>query len=273
MMPSQSRVKLNRRGLTELVLICAFLALLTFAVWSWQTNGGHVTAMESALSEPQSALLPQVLHHPAIILTAVIAEFILLLAFVLAVVPMGWWLRMDYIVAGQPAAPTTLLRWLAQLLRPRHGQETLIEGEIALNEAGEPLDPQQAAELAAYAAQQAEDAASQANSDQPPGGWHQNLNTVSHSANSTEAAAKVGTAQPHAPAEGPLKDVLNFDEEEAEEDDPLADLANIKDILSSAFDEDGGLDPVREALARDLEEINVMTIRKTAHQIVATFNQ
>ena len=69
----------------------------------------------------------------------------------------------------------------------------------------------------------------------------------------------------------PVSDVLNF--EETPQDDPLADLANIGDILSSAFDEDAGVDPDLEALGRTLDDIEMESVHRTARSILATFLQ
>jgi hypothetical protein len=302
MMQPQSRIKLNHRGLTELVLACAFLSLLTLAVWSWQMNGGHVTAMDSALPEAQSALMPQVLRHPVIILSAVVAEFILLLAIVLALVPPAWWLRADHLWGTDSAAAATPLRWLgAKMQQIGHSQTGAGEGQFAVNEAGEPIYYEQpgvpgmaANQLSGLPGQpagvpvlaqpvpgQMQSGQSMPGQTQPgqpvpgqpvPGQTQQGQTLSGQPAAGTDAPpVQANTPQSAVPSPAPLTEVLNFDQQE--EDDPLADLANIKDILSSAFDEDAGVDPDREALARSLDEVNVTTIRKTARQIVATFNQ
>jgi hypothetical protein len=70
---------------------------------------------------------------------------------------------------------------------------------------------------------------------------------------------------------GPTNDVLNF--EETEEEDPLADLADIGDILNSAFDEDSAIDPEREAISRSLDEVEIMALARNARQVLATFQQ
>lgn len=307
MMRSPSRIILNRRGLTELVSICAFLSLLTFALWSWQTNGGHVAAMEAALPEPQRSLMPQILRHPAIILSVVTTEFILLLAFVLAVVPPAWWLRADHLFGTKPAAETTPLRWLnTKMQQIGHTQAKAKKGQIAVNETGEPIYyeqpeapgvaanqfsrlPEQPAGIPVQGepmpgqAQAAQSVPGQAQSGQmqsgqmQPGQAQPGQSTPDQPTPGQPAVgadtppAQAGTPQSTASLSAPLTDVLNFEEEE--EDDPLADLANIKDILSSAFDEDAGVDPDREALAGSLDDVSVMTIRTTARQVAATFNQ
>src|SRR5262245_41245704 len=106
--PPQSRIKLNRRGLTELLLACAFLALSTWAIWSWRVQGGHVSAMEAGVAEPLG-LLPQILRHPAIILSVIFTEFILLLALTLALVPPAWWLHTEHPMEGAGVTPATPL--------------------------------------------------------------------------------------------------------------------------------------------------------------------
>ena len=115
--PTKSQIILNRRGLTELVLACAFLSLLTIALWSWQNKGGYVTAMDSVTIEGAAALLPQIMRHPAIMLSAAVTEFVLLLALLLAVVPITWWLQTDAVMAGAQARVTTPLHWLGEKLR------------------------------------------------------------------------------------------------------------------------------------------------------------
>jgi hypothetical protein len=76
---------------------------------------------------------------------------------------------------------------------------------------------------------------------------------------------------PTAPPPGQTSDILNFDEQE--EDDPLADLADIGDILSSAFDDESAIDPEREALSRGLDEIDMKALLKDARNVLATFKQ
>lgn len=84
------------------------------------------------------------------------------------------------------------------------------------------------------------------------------------------AAAPPADGQPSVAPPAPLSSVLNF-EEVVDEDDPLAGLGDIKDILSSAFDDDSALDPDREALGRSLDDVNIRTLLRTAHQVRAAF--
>jgi hypothetical protein len=322
----QSRVKVNRRGLVELALACAFLALLTFAVWSWQVDGESVVALGSALPEQQSALLPQIMRDPTIKLASVFAEFVLLLAVALAVAPPAWWLQAEHILGTEPVLSTTPLRWLGHVIQNSHNQNSHnqnIQGQnsqsetsneqVATNGAGEPIyyqqpsgvvnplnmPPVQPGAAPAYPPQ-----TGQAQPGQPvpvpqvPG---QPLPGQPQPGQPAPAPQVPGQPQPGQPLPGqaqpvpgqaatvtevqpvqaaapeataplaPLTEVLNFDEEAT--DDPLADLANIKDILSSAFDEDEGIDPDRLALANSLDEVDMPLIRTTARQIFATFVQ
>ena len=126
---SKSHLKLNRRGLTELVLACAFLSLFTFALWSWQNNG-HVAAMDNTISPAEVPLLPLLLRHPAIVLCTVITEFILLLAITLAIVPISWWLRTDYLVSGANQRLMTPLRWLGEKLHLVRQPEQAVAGDV-----------------------------------------------------------------------------------------------------------------------------------------------
>jgi hypothetical protein len=50
-------------------------------------------------------------------------------------------------------------------------------------------------------------------------------------------------------------------------------LADLKDILSSAFDEDSALDPDREALSRTLDEVSVHGLTTLARTVSARFRQ
>ena len=47
----------------------------------------------------------------------------------------------------------------------------------------------------------------------------------------------------------------------------------MSDLLNSAFDEDAGVDPDRDALGSTLDEIDIKSIRTMAHKIAATFTQ
>jgi hypothetical protein len=78
------------------------------------------------------------------------------------------------------------------------------------------------------------------------------------------------STEPLLPPPGPTTDVLNFEEEE---EDPLADLADIGDILSSAFDDDNAIDPEREAISRSLEDVDIHVLLKDARHVLATFQQ
>jgi hypothetical protein len=310
----QSRIKVNRRGLVELSLVCAFLALLTFVVWSWQVDGEAVVALGSALPEQQSALLPQIMRDPTIKLASVFAEFVLLLAVALAIAPPAWWLQAEHILGTEPVRSTTPLRWLGHVIQNSHSQNSQGQNsqsetnheQVAVNAAGEPIyyqqpsgvvnplnmPPAQPGAAPAYPPQ-----AGQAQPGQPvpapqvpgqpqPGqpapqvpGQPQPGQQIPVQAQpvpgqvATATEVQPGqTAAPEATAPlAPLTEVLNFDEDAT--DDPLADLANIKDILSSAFDEDESIDPDRLALANSLDEVDMPLIRTTARQVFATFVQ
>jgi hypothetical protein len=312
MMQPQRRIKLNRRGLIELVLACAFLSLLTLAVWSWQNNGGHVAALDNRLPATQNGIVAQALRHPAIMLSAVVTEFILLLAFTLALVPPAWWLRADHILGTEPATEATPLRWLGAKMQMARAQAAPTEGEVVVNAAGEPIyyehpgqtavaanqfsalpgqpvpgSPTQQAQPGQFVpgqpvpgqpmpgqVQPGQPVSGQPTPGQPVPGQAQAAQPVpGQPVNTAEApSAQPNTTQPATAVPVPLTDVLNFEETE-EEDNPLADLANIKDILSSAFDEDAGVDPELEALSRSLDEVSIMTVRTTARQVAATFAQ
>lgn len=85
------------------------------------------------------------------------------------------------------------------------------------------------------------------------------------------AASPPAEGQPAAaPPPAPLSSVLNF-EENPEEEDPLAGLGDIKDILASAFDEDSAMDPDRLALGRSLDDVNIRALLRTANQVRAAF--
>jgi hypothetical protein len=310
--PPQSRIKLNRRGFTELLLACAFLSLLTWAIWSWRVQGAHVSAMESAVSEPLS-LLPQILRHPTIILSMIVTEFFLLLAVTLALVPVAWWLHTEHPMGEEGAIPSTPLRWLSGKIHRGRKQPQPAQGYYVMNAAGEPVYYEQPAvpgmkgmvvnqwgemppqQMGAPGIPGTMPQAGQSMPGQPIPGQPVPGQPVPGQPMPAQAmvpgmpivmppmavtevkpgqpAAAPGAPAPAAPppvAPPPVSDVLNFEETPAE-DDPLADLANIKDILSSAFDEDAGVDPEREALGRTLEDLEMHTVKSMARQIIATF--
>jgi hypothetical protein len=273
--PAKSRIKLNRRGLTELVLACAFLALSTYALWSWQNHGGYVAAMESTTPAAEASLLPQILRHPAIMFSTIVTEFVLLLALMLAIVPLSWWVRTDYLLAGQGSSMTTPLRWLGEklhLVRPgRPAAEGEVQGVYVTNEAGERVfvptpgvDPEIEQEVIMV---EQSDGTLMAMVQQPDGTMApvESLNKEGSTEGNGEQPAESLTPLPQQ-----SEDILNFSEEE---EDPLADLADIGDILSSAFDDESAIDPEREAISRSLEEVDIHALAKNARLVLATFQQ
>lgn len=60
-------------------------------------------------------------------------------------------------------------------------------------------------------------------------------------------------------------------EEIVPEDDPLADLGDIQDILAATFDEDLVLDPDLVALGNALDDIPIQALRTTVRQVQAAF--
>lgn len=272
---TKSRIKLNRRGLTEIILGCAFLSLFTFAFWSWQTQGLHVSAMESAASGVEVPLMTVVLRHPTIMFSTIVVEFLVLLAFALAVVPVTWWLRTDALSAGGYNRVMTPLRWIGEKLHilkpvaPPAAEEGEVPGHYVMNEAGEMVFvPQPAADAEASAEQevvmvQQPDGTMMAMVQQPDG-------TMVPAETKPKEGAEGENTEPLLPQPEQTNDILNFDEEE---EDPLVDLADIGDILSSAFDEDVAIDPAREAISRSLEDIDIMALAKNARLVLATFKQ
>jgi hypothetical protein len=266
--PTKSHFKLNGRGLTELVLACLFLSLFTFALWSWQ-NDGYVAAMDNTISEAEVPLLPLILRHPAIILSTVVTEFILLLALTLAIVPISWWLRTDYLVTGANTRLMTPLRWLGEKLHLVRTPEQTVEGDYVVNEAGELV-------FVPVTGVDAEQEPETVMVEQADGTLLEMVKQPDGTMVPAESKPKEGEA---ASADAPLpipeqqaSDVLNF-EENPEEEDPLADLADINDILNSAFDEDSAIDPEREAMSRNLEHVDMMDLLMDARNVLATFKQ
>ena len=293
-------IKLNPRGLVELMLLCSFLSLATFAIGSWAVNGTHVVAMDTGVDGTQAALLPRIMRNPTIITSLIVVEFTLLLAVTLATAPLAWWLRADHILGMEPAQGSTPLRWLEKKLLKKSRQATPANAQVIYDANGNPLYyqptemPEDAVNLFNSPPAQTDQADSgQAAPGQPAPG--QAVAGQAVAGQSVGGQAVAGQAQPipgqaatvsevkpgqAAPTEGsapaapppsPWTDPLNT--EETQEDDPLADLANIKDILSSAFDEDAGIDPEREAFSRSLDEIDIATLRTTARQVLAQFMQ
>jgi hypothetical protein len=271
---SRGQIKVNRRGLTELVLACAFLSLFTFALWSWQNNG-YVAALSQSSAEGAAAgevsLVPLILRNPAIMLSTVVTEFILLLALLLAIVPITWWLRSDYLIAGANQRVMTPLRWLGEKLRMGQTAKEARVGEYVINEAGERVfvpAPQEAVEEQEVVMVQQADGSLVAMVQQADG-------TMAPAAGAkSKEDKKEGEAQAaDTPVPGPQQpsSLLNF--EESNEEDPLADLADIGDILSSAFDDDSAIDPEREAMSRALAEISLEDLRKNTALVLATFKQ
>jgi hypothetical protein len=272
---AKSRIKINRRGLTELVLASAFLSLFTFALWSWQNNGGYVAAMESVAPEASAAMMPQILRHPAIMFSTVVSEFVLLLAIMLAIVPVSWWMRSDHLIAGDGALVMTPLRWLGQKLGIGRAAtahtaaqgENELPGEYVVNEAGETV----------FVPQQGVDGEVETEVvmvEQPDGSLLAMVQQADGTLAPAEPLAKDATAEESTelplPFPGQPDDALNFEEEE---EDPLADLADIGDILSSAFDDDSAIDPEREAIGRTLDEVEITALLKNARNVLATFQQ
>jgi hypothetical protein len=270
--PAKSQVKLNRRGLTELVLGCAFLALSTFALWTWQNNG-YVAAMDNSAAGGEVPLLSVIMRHPAIMFSTVVTEFILLLALTLALVPISWWLRTDYLIASEGARLMTPLRWVGDKLRftraPKENAEGQVPGEYVLTPTGERVFVPQPDPEAGVAGEQEVVMVAQPDGTvvamvQQPDGTMVPAETKPADGQSESTELLLPTVE-QAPS-----DVLNFEEEE---EDPLADLADIGDILSSAFDEDSAIDPEREAISRSLDDVDIMALARSARHVLATFQQ
>ena len=267
--PPKKQIKLNRRGLTELVLMCAFLSLFTFAIWSWMNKGGYVAAMDGAAPSAEVSLMPQILRHPAIMLSTVVTEFILLLALILAIVPISWWLRADHLMAGDNLRVMTPLRWLGEKLRILRAPAEPVAGEYVMSETGELVFvPQPNANGEDYSQQEV------VMVEQPDGTLlamvQQGDGTMVPAESAKSAEGQTESTEPLLPLPEQTSDVLNFEEQE---EDPLADLADIGDILSSAFDEDVAIDPERAAFSRSLADIDVMELLQDARNVLATFQQ
>jgi hypothetical protein len=269
---AKSQIKLNRRGLTELMLACAFLSLLTFALWSWQ-NGGHVVALDAGAMVAEASLLPLITRHPAIMFSVIVTEFIVLLALTLAFVPITWWLRTDAVLPRHHARATTPLRWLGEKLHllppPSANVEAEVAGEYIVTETGERIfvpnaNPEMEEDQEVVMVEQ-EDGTLLAMVKQEDG------TLAPAPTKPKEGGAEGESTEPLLPLPEQANDVLNFDEEE--EEDPLADLADIGDILNSAFDDESAIDPEREALSQSLEEVAVMDLLFNARQVLATFTQ
>jgi hypothetical protein len=268
--PTKGPVKLNRRGLIEMIFACAFLSLFTLLVWTWQNKGGYVAAMGQATLAGEASLMVVILRNPVIMASTVVTEFTLLLALTLAVAPVTWWLRTDYLMAAGRARAMTPLRWLGQKLKIVGPEQANVQGAYVTNATGE---------LIFVPAPTAEDSEEQevVMVQQPDG----TLMAMVQQTNGTmvPAETKPGEAQkgqgaestePILPTPEQANNALNFEEQE---EDPLADLADIGDILSSAFDEDSAVDPEREAISRSLDEVDVMDLLLNARNVLATFRQ
>lgn len=255
-------IKLNRRGLTELVLFCALVSLSTYSYWSWQINGGHVAAMDSASTAAQGGIWLQILQQPAIVMSTVVAEFFLLLAITLALAPIPWWLHAEHIIGIDHAYSTTLLRWIGKKVTNGQNDTEDYNSEFVLNPEE---DPTLIGQLVP----------GQVQPGQPVPGSNPPVTTQAHPLSPLPATVtEIKPGQAPVPPDGPpvpLGDLLN--PEVPPEDDPLSDLANISDILNSAFDEDAGIDENQATLSRHIENYDIETIRSTSRQILATFLQ
>lgn len=303
---TRSRIRLNFRGLTQILLICVCVTLWTLAGWrAWQTEGGRVAALDHTQTVVQSSghddtLIPRILNHPGMITAAALTEFVLILALFLGIAPPTWWLRTQYPrLPGEPEVPEnvdTPLKWLgdklSQVQTPR-GPVPAAEAAPALP--GDPtsaqssemptgLDPAQPVPGQPAPNQPApgqpvpgQPAPGQAAPAQPTAGQPPMLVQPvagQQTPGSSPADPSAPGASPTAHAPGappppppPLTDVLQF----TEESDPLADLTDIKDILSSAFDEDHSLDPDREALSRSLDEVPIQGLVTMTRGVAAAF--
>lgn len=270
---TKSQIKLNRRGLTELVLACAFLSLLTFALWSWQ-NSGYVAAAANSPTESDVSLVPLILRNPAIMASTVVTEFVLILALLLAVVPISWWLRSDYLIAGANARVMTPLRWLGELLRFRRAPQESLNGEFVTNEAGQLVFvPEQGVdgEVEPDVVMVPQPDGTTVAMVQQADGTLVPAEKLSKDAKKEGKEGEAEATELVVPLPNQADSALNF--EETEEDDPMADLAGIGDILSSAFDEGSAVDPEREAMSRGLSDIEIEDLYKNARNVLATFKQ
>lgn len=291
MVNPHNRVRLNVRGLAELACLgISITASTLLGWWSW-----HDAVLFTNVANAPGWL--EALRRPEVLVSVALAEFTLIMAALLAVVPSEWWLYTLTMTATSdsvtPQPPETLLRWLgAQVQKAVNPAPPAPEapGTQAVGASGATYGEQLASALPGMLppipgqmqAQPGQPAPVQAFTGQPvpeqapaqPPSPPQALGqpmapgaTQPNPAHPTTEGQPANTAA--APA-APLSEVLKF-EEFPPEDDPLADLADIKDILSSAFDEDAGTDPDREALGRSLDEIGIQVLLNLAHQVQDTF--
>jgi hypothetical protein len=229
--------------------------------------------MENASSAGELPLMTVIIRHPAIMFSAVVTEFILMLALTLAIVPITWWLRTDYLIAGESARLMTPLRWLGDKLKIGRARDAAAEGEVKgeyiITETGERVFvPQQGVdsevEQEVIMVEQP-DGTIQAMVQQADGTMVPAETAKAGAEGQTESTEPLLPTPEQAPS-----DVLNFEEEE---EDPLADLADIGSILSSAFDDESAIDPEREAISRSLEDVDITALAKNARHVLATFLQ
>lgn len=283
-MLSKSAIKLNRRGFIEIVLVCVLLALALYTLWHvglwyWQTQLAHGQATSMGRSA-EAPLIPYILRHPAMMLSVTFAGFMLLLAIALMIVPVSWWLHTDRALEETALPVMTPMSWLAKKMGlarapqlPTQGMDDEVAGIYIVNEAGERVFVPQANEQSEVE----EDANQEVIMVEQPDGTllamvQQADGTLvpakkkSGSKENTEQADEVDPlASPETPLEG-----FTFEEEE---EDTLLDLADIDDIINSAFDDDGPIDLQRQALSQSLDEVDIDDLLADARDVLATFKR
>lgn len=236
------QVKVRHARLLELGLYSSLLSAFTVLVWwVWQRQTVDMAVLDGiasgeALSEVAVSLpiLTRLLLQKPIILTFALAQFVLGLALLMAIVPARWWL------GARPATRTgaALEEWPDHLL-----DELATEGELD----------------SAFAAGGAQTPAAQANGQ--PGA----------TPGSTPGAAQPGAAKSQTSQQSGTPAALGQssalqDLAEPVEEELLESLSDVSDILASFMD-DEPTDPRLVGLSASLDEIEITALADASRQL------
>ncbi len=288
--PDKRLLRVHARSVTELLAASALPALLS--LWYWRGWAQDV-------AQPVGELLPGVLLSPSLALTLAVSEYLLILAFLLSVLPVEWWLlsetaggrkaltpmmrvarrmrvTMHAVTAEAPSADETLLDVGGEpLVKPAVGEATSAPGNQAASDSAGGQQAQSAAtpgaaQPAAAGNTPAPEGATQPNAAQPNAAQPNAAQPNAAQPNAAQPdAAQPNAAQPGAPAPAGQTPAELLAEITPEEEDitDLASLTDVSSILNDAFGDSGTVDPLIQAISERLPAVDVYALLMLEYQI------
>lgn len=294
------RVRVLRARLFELGLYSSLLTTATMvAWWFWQRQAvGNALPGDMAPEMADSLpILTRLLLQKPIVLAFALAELILGLALLLAVVPMGWWLKSGQLEHPEVSPVTWLARSLSGTLSPAEEMPPAVPNAETAPALDNPVQlAAQPPGAGAVTPAQGGDAPAPASPGQPPQPQQPAANPAQPPApaqNGTQptpvqSGVPSPASQPPQPAQPPQSDQPAQSAQPPEmspaqessgllqsleippEEESLESLTDVSDILASFIDEDL-VDPMLAELSASLEDVEIVALatssRRLAHEL------